>query len=359
MNQEHYAILTSSIQHWNDWRAANYKIKPDLSGADLRGYNLFKANLDGADLSGADLRDAVFIKGTARMAKFVNSNLEKARLQGSLFNRANMTGANLRNASLIGSVFQGACLVEADFTNADCTGCHFENSNLLESTFYDAQVKGANFELSNIQEANLFSDQFRDAIISLESLGGVEKKKKTGFQYIYMFLAVSVLLLFFIGFYEIVWKAKKPGTLPARIKSIILLQAGSLTEVLGQPDKAKEILRQAIKYSPADPHAYYVIGNIYRREADHANAVRYFVYYVKYHPPSRNHPGNRSLHRRPQNLHPRKIQGKIKKPLSGFFRSWLLLTAYCYNCEASAVCESSSLSTSISMSSPSVRIRTS
>ncbi len=286
MNQEHYDILISSIHHWNDWRSANYKIKPDLSGADLKGYNLFKANLDGTDLSGADLREAVFIKGTARMARFVNANMEKAKLQGSLFNRANMTGASFRNASLIGSVFQGACLVEADFTNADCTGCHFENSNLLEATFYDARVKGANFEMSNIQEANLFSDQFKDAIISLESLGGVEKKKKTGLHYIYMFVSLSVLILFLIGFFEIIWKADKPGTVPARIKSVILLHGGSLLEVVGQTDKAKEVLRYSISLSPRDPKPYYVIGSIYRREQDHENAVRYFIYYVKYHPPS-------------------------------------------------------------------------
>ncbi len=59
-DEEHLAILEKGVEAWNRWREENPRIRPDLSGANLRGANLnganlSYANLNRAELSGADL----------------------------------------------------------------------------------------------------------------------------------------------------------------------------------------------------------------------------------------------------------------------------------------------------------------
>lgn len=286
MNQEHFNILTESIKHWNDWRSANHRIKPDLSGANLRGFNLFQANLDDTDLSEADLREAVFIRGSARLSNFSNADMEGAQLQGTNFNRSNFSNTNLRAANLLGTIFTGCSLLNADLTGADCTGAHFENSNLLNTTFYDCKVKGANFEFSNVQEANLFSDQFKDAVISLESLGGVEKKQKTGLQYAYLFIVFSLVIIFFFMTYVFIFKTEDVGTGPAKIKAVLYAQVGSIAHAVGMEDKAKYFLGRAVHFHPKYGKAHYLLGDIFRKERNHKEAVRHYSKYIKLSPPS-------------------------------------------------------------------------
>ena len=60
MKKEHYDILKSGIEKWNQWRVDNFEIIPNLrranlSGADLSGASLRRADLSGANLSGADI----------------------------------------------------------------------------------------------------------------------------------------------------------------------------------------------------------------------------------------------------------------------------------------------------------------
>ncbi len=49
-NLEHLAILREGVKIWNDWRADNPNIKPNLKGANLKGANLKGANLKNVNL---------------------------------------------------------------------------------------------------------------------------------------------------------------------------------------------------------------------------------------------------------------------------------------------------------------------
>ena len=71
-NDEHIALLKQGEPAWNAWRRDNPNIRPDFSGADLRGVNLTPAadvgfsgaDLRGANFSGADLRGALLTGAT-------------------------------------------------------------------------------------------------------------------------------------------------------------------------------------------------------------------------------------------------------------------------------------------------------
>src|SRR4030095_16380175 len=55
-NPEHLRILLTP--EWNDWRARNVNVTPDLTGADLAGKDITGRDLKRADLTRADLSRA-------------------------------------------------------------------------------------------------------------------------------------------------------------------------------------------------------------------------------------------------------------------------------------------------------------
>src|SRR5689334_10681713 len=95
-NQEHLDILAKGVEAWNQWRAQDAHLRPDLRDADLTasrldgGANLWKALLRNAILKNADLHTA---------------NLFRAELTG-----ADLDGANLNDADLSFGKFNGAKL---------------------------------------------------------------------------------------------------------------------------------------------------------------------------------------------------------------------------------------------------------
>jgi uncharacterized protein YjbI with pentapeptide repeats len=98
-NEEHLAKLKEGVEAWNQWRAANLDIRPDLTKAcltkaRLSGANLFRAHLTGAQLSGVDLLGAYLFRARLTRACLNQVNLTQANL-----NQVDLTGAYLHNAS--------------------------------------------------------------------------------------------------------------------------------------------------------------------------------------------------------------------------------------------------------------------
>ncbi len=90
----HLSLLKQGASAWNQWRAQNRDVKPDLVDADLSSLNL-----SGAELTRGDLR-------------------------GSKFHETNLAGVNLREADLQGADLSGALggLKTEQLGGADLTG---------------------------------------------------------------------------------------------------------------------------------------------------------------------------------------------------------------------------------------------
>ena len=95
------------------------------SRADLRGANLFGANLSDADLRGANLSDADLPGADLRGA-----NLSDADLPGADLSCANLRGADLSGADLSGANLRDANLSGANLRDADLSGANLRNANL-------------------------------------------------------------------------------------------------------------------------------------------------------------------------------------------------------------------------------------
>ena len=94
--------------------------KAQLSGVDLRSYQLAKADLRDADMSGADLRGV---------------NLE----------RANLSGANLSGALLNESTMDEAIFEKTDLRGADLSNASIRNTRLIKVDMRKAKLQDADF----------------------------------------------------------------------------------------------------------------------------------------------------------------------------------------------------------------------
>src|SRR6266487_1628409 len=88
-NQEHLDLLKQGVACWNDWRAKNPTIPPDLKRAELARIDLPKANL-----SDTYLNEAILSQAHLREANLVGADLSKADLRQATLCYANLTCVN-------------------------------------------------------------------------------------------------------------------------------------------------------------------------------------------------------------------------------------------------------------------------
>jgi uncharacterized protein YjbI with pentapeptide repeats len=144
-NEEHLKRLKQGVEQWNKWRLEN-AIRPDLSGANLRGADLSEANLTNAKLSGADLSEA---------------NLTNANLSGVSLRRANLSGVDL----------SGVLLLDADMSYANLSGCHLTHAKLGGADLSYVNLSGAKLVGADLSCVKLLSAQLSGADLSHARLG--------------------------------------------------------------------------------------------------------------------------------------------------------------------------------------------
>src|SRR5262249_22815593 len=161
-NSIHLQILDRGIDHWNQWRAANPTITPDLSGANLsnrslRGANFsrgeWRAKLIGAHLRHSDLSQAIIAEARPNLAQMTRTKLLRTTLRGAEFlstilhfadlsdadcTEGNFGSAMLANSSLRGTHMNRAQLWYVNLNNADLTGANLSEADLYSATLVRA-----------------------------------------------------------------------------------------------------------------------------------------------------------------------------------------------------------------------------
>ena len=107
--------------------------------------NLCEVNIEGADLRGANLYRADLCE-----AKLYKANLYHADLRG-----ADLRGANLYQVDLCGADLYRADLTGADLCGADLRGANLCEVNLRGANLREADLRGADLRGVNLYEANL------------------------------------------------------------------------------------------------------------------------------------------------------------------------------------------------------------
>jgi hypothetical protein len=118
-DSEHIELLRRGPRVWNEWRAENPSIIPNLIGVTLSIGDRQMGPINGGpiNLAYARLRHAFL-----RFATLTGANLEGADLADTDLREARLEGANLVGADLSDAVLVGADLAEADLTSANLCG---------------------------------------------------------------------------------------------------------------------------------------------------------------------------------------------------------------------------------------------
>lgn len=140
-NEQHLRILKQGVEAWNQWRKENPKLRPDLSGANLRRANLTGADLVGADLSGANLFSANLRGANLSGADLILAILVAANLCLANLSRADLAGANLRLANLTRADLVGAHLIRANLFSANLSGAKLGNARLGWTLLADVDLR--------------------------------------------------------------------------------------------------------------------------------------------------------------------------------------------------------------------------
>jgi len=126
---EYLQILREGLLAWNDWRLRHPYSKVDLTGCDLRSFELSRTFSDPA----ADREQTIplFTRGIdLSSATLASANFAHADLGSANFTRADLGGANFAGAELWGVNFEGADLRLADFTAAKFADVTWGNCDL-------------------------------------------------------------------------------------------------------------------------------------------------------------------------------------------------------------------------------------
>lgn len=194
-NPAHEALLRQGVEEWNDWRAQNGSVTPDLTGlsmpaakldgidlshARLKGATLIRAKLNGADLRHADLRNAMLHEIVLNDADLFRANLENAVLASAKLRRARFYGVNLAGAQITvvdfrKADFRDACLKNADLRESLGTGASLEGADLSGTELNLCNLSGANLEGARGLTSRQIERAITDANTRIpESLGGQE-----------------------------------------------------------------------------------------------------------------------------------------------------------------------------------------
>lgn len=218
-NEKHIEILKSGVEAWNNWRARNPEIIPDLTEIDLSEQDFSKANFNkvqfnGANLSGTILRDTDLSEANLSIVRFdriyskyysaqesiqrienfksrsdyeywmdvqdsvygiamqieYNHSLpyrEKEELKSALLSSksAQLVGSVSSKTMLVNSCLVGANLRGANLFGADLKGANLSSSNLSEAHAICADFEGANFTGACIANWNINSETNLSSVI--------------------------------------------------------------------------------------------------------------------------------------------------------------------------------------------------
>lgn len=141
-------------------REANLQ-EADLTNATLTGADLTGANLCGTDLRGADLRETNLrttkIDDKTKMdekwqqvRRIVNDYINRQDLSG-----IDLSGGNLHRANLSGSILLRANLSGANLSETNLRDAKLQKANLSGAVLRDSNMRGANLSGADLREANL------------------------------------------------------------------------------------------------------------------------------------------------------------------------------------------------------------
>jgi len=137
----------------------------NLSGADLTETHLNHAILGNANFENANLNYAVFANAFMEGANFDNANLSDTGLTYVDSNGASFVGANLSSTWTVYGSFQYADFTGADFTLSQTNDAFFQHAIMSQADLTDSYMAFSNFSFVDFTNANMSYANFAHTIL--------------------------------------------------------------------------------------------------------------------------------------------------------------------------------------------------
>jgi uncharacterized protein YjbI with pentapeptide repeats len=161
-----------------DLRKANL-FRADLSHANLRKANLFRADLSGANLKYADLSEADLTDVNMSDAKLFHAKLPSCVLSRANLSDSNFEEADLSNAKLSYAILSYANLSKSKLLDANLSYANFSDANLTSAIISDADLSYANFSDATLTDATIEGcKKFENLVCYNANFNGVTMDKE-------------------------------------------------------------------------------------------------------------------------------------------------------------------------------------
>jgi Pentapeptide repeats (8 copies) len=139
-DSQHIELLRRGPRPWNEWRAQNPDVLPNLVGISLSIGDRQLGPINGGpiNLAFARLRHAFLRFATLTAANLEGADLADTDLKDARLERANLSGADLSDAALDRADFAGANLAGANL----CGASLLEARNLTQEQLHEAEGDG-------------------------------------------------------------------------------------------------------------------------------------------------------------------------------------------------------------------------
>jgi hypothetical protein len=148
-DSEHIELLRRGPRLWNEWRAENPSILPNLVGISLSIGDRQMSPINGGPV---DLADARLRHAFLRFATLTGADLRRADLADTDLREARLNGADLSGADLSDAALEGADLAGASLAGANLCGASLANArNLTTAQLHEAEGDAATVLSPNVE----------------------------------------------------------------------------------------------------------------------------------------------------------------------------------------------------------------
>jgi uncharacterized protein YjbI with pentapeptide repeats len=146
----------------------------DLSGRDLREYDLQHINFRGAKFGGANLHHSDLSNSDLAATSFIEANLTGAKISRAHVNCADFTKANLSYAR-----FNHCSALEINLTDTVAIEAEIKQNGMMHATLERANLSRANLNHGHFYQANFRYSKLNDASLVATNLSYADFSKST------------------------------------------------------------------------------------------------------------------------------------------------------------------------------------
>lgn len=163
-NSEHVKIFKQGAKVWNEWRAANPTVRPDLSDANFESdLHTYKSTYDCPEFTGYDLSRSNLNRIVARNSSFTN-----CFIAGSDINFSDLCFSSFNDC-----IFNEASIAVSKIGSASFNKCDFENANLSYCTAEETSFWGSRLISTNLSHMSLVKTDLSNTVIDGSCVYGI------------------------------------------------------------------------------------------------------------------------------------------------------------------------------------------